>query len=90
QVVPVATLNRGGFASLNVTGDRNAGKGIEVAQGTQLNLQPGGSVSLDSSAIGADVNIAGRVSAPSGKISVTSGGNVVVGPHGALDAAGQW
>lgn len=90
QVVPVATLNRGGFASLNVTGDKNAGKGIEVAQGTQLNLQPGGSVSLDSSAIGADVNIAGRVSAPSGKISVTSGGNVVVGPHGALDAAGQW
>ncbi len=90
QVVPVATLNNGGFANLNVTGDKNAGKGIEVAQGTQLSLRPGGSVSLNSAAVGADVNIAGRLSVPSGSISVTSGGNVVVGPQGALSAAGQW
>lgn len=90
RVVPVATLNNGGFAKLNVTEDKNAGKGIVVAQGTQLNLQPGGAISLNSPAVGADVNVAGRLSAPSGSISITSGGNVVVGPQGALSAAGQW
>ncbi|WP_446902030.1 filamentous haemagglutinin family protein [Burkholderia sp. YIM B11467] len=90
QVVPVAKLNNGGFANLNVSEDKNAGKGITVAQGTQLNLQPGGSISLNSTAIGADVNVAGRLSAPSGSISITSGGNVVVGPQGAISAAGQW
>ncbi|WP_442854987.1 filamentous haemagglutinin family protein [Burkholderia sp. MSMB1552] len=90
RVIPVATLNNGGFASLNVTEDKNAGKGIVVAQGTQMNLQPGGSISLNSPAVGADVNVAGRLSAPSGSISITSGGNVVVGPQGALSAAGQW
>ncbi|WP_287854667.1 filamentous hemagglutinin N-terminal domain-containing protein, partial [Burkholderia sp.] len=90
RVVPVATLNNGGFANLNVTEDKNAGKGIVVAQGTQLNLQPGGSISLNSPAAGADVNVAGRLSAPSGSISITSGGNVVVGPQGVISAAGQW
>ncbi|RXV67607.1 filamentous hemagglutinin N-terminal domain-containing protein [Burkholderia stabilis] len=90
QVVPVKKLNNGGFANLNVSEDKNAGKGITVAQGTQLNLQPGGSISLNSTAIGADVNVAGRLSAPSGSISITSGGNVVVGPQGAISAAGQW
>ncbi|KVS74127.1 filamentous haemagglutinin family protein [Burkholderia cepacia] len=90
RVVPVATLNNGGFANLNVTEDKNAGKGIVVGQGAQLNLQPGGSISLNSPAVGADVTVAGRLSAPSGSISITSGGNVVVGPQGALSAAGQW
>lgn len=90
QVVPVATLNNGGFATLNVTGDKYTGKGIVVAQGTQLNLQPGGSISIKSPAVGADVNVAGRLSAPSGSISITSGGNVVVGPQGVISAAGQW
>ncbi|POM17946.1 hypothetical protein CSX04_06248 [Burkholderia cepacia] len=90
QVVPVATLNNGGFANLNVTEDKNAGKGIVVAQGAQLNLQPGGSISLNSPAVGADVTVAGRLSVPSGSISITSGGNVVVGPQGAISAAGQW
>ncbi|AOK19328.1 filamentous hemagglutinin [Burkholderia cepacia] len=88
-VVPVAKLNNGGFANLNVTEDKDAGKGITVAQGTQLNLQPGGSISLGSVAVGADIDVAGRLSAPSGSISITSGGNVVVGPQ-AINAAGQW
>ncbi|HDR9583596.1 TPA: filamentous hemagglutinin family protein [Burkholderia stabilis] len=90
QIVPVAKLNSGSFANLNVSEDKNTGKGIVVAQGTQLNLQPGGSISLNSPAVGADVNVAGRLSAPSGSISITSGGNVVVGPQGAINAAGQW
>ncbi len=90
RVVPVAVLNNGGFANLNVTEDKNAGKGIVVAQGTQLNLQPGGSISLNSPAAGANVNVAGRLSVPSGSISITSGGNVVVGPQGVISAAGQW
>ncbi|WP_423382510.1 filamentous haemagglutinin family protein [Burkholderia sp. LMG 32019] len=90
QVVPVKNLNSGGFANLNVSEDKNTGKGIVVAQGTQLNLQPGGSISLNSPAAGADVNVAGRLSAPSGSISITSGGNVVVGPQGVISAAGQW
>ncbi|AOJ66218.1 filamentous hemagglutinin [Burkholderia ubonensis] len=89
-VVPVATLNDGGFANLNVTGDKVGGKGITVAQGTQLNLQPGGSISLSSVAVGAGIDVAGRLSAPSGSISITSGGNVVVGPQAMIGAAGQW
>ncbi|KVT19849.1 filamentous haemagglutinin family protein [Burkholderia ubonensis] len=89
-VVPVATLNNGGFANLNVTEDKVGGKGITVAQGTQLNLQPGGSISLSSVAVGAGIDVAGRLSAPSGSISITSGGNVVVGPQAMISAAGQW
>ncbi|WP_174956313.1 filamentous haemagglutinin family protein [Burkholderia aenigmatica] len=90
QVVPVTKLNNGGFANLNVTGDKYLGKGISVAQGTQLNVQPGGSISLNSTVAGADVNVAGRLSAPSGSVSIASGGNVVVGPQGAISVAGQW
>ncbi|OXI39651.1 filamentous hemagglutinin [Burkholderia aenigmatica] len=90
QVVPVTKLNNGGFANLNVTGDKYLGKGILVAQGTQLNVQPGGSISLNSTVAGADVNVAGRLSAPSGSVSIASGGNVVVGPQGAISVAGQW
>ncbi|RQS65157.1 filamentous hemagglutinin N-terminal domain-containing protein [Burkholderia sp. Bp8963] len=90
MVVPVATLNNGGFANLSVTEDYTAGKGIVVGQGTQLNLQPGGSITLSSPPVGADVNVAGRLSAPSGTISIASGGNVVVGPQGVISAAGQW
>ncbi|MGZ2747138.1 filamentous haemagglutinin family protein [Burkholderia stagnalis] len=90
MTVPVATLNNGGFANVSVTQDKTAGKGIVVAQGTTLNLQPGGSITLNSPATGADVNVAGHLSAPSGAISVTSGGNIVVGQQGAISAAGQW
>lgn len=89
-VVPVATLNNGGFANLNVTEDKTGGKGITVAQGAQLNLQPGGSVTLNSPAEGADVNVAGRLVVPAGSISIASGGNVVVGPQAMISAAGQW
>lgn len=89
-VVPVATLNNGGFANLNVTEDKAGGKGVVVPQGTQLNLQPGGSITINSPVTGTDVNVAGRLSVPSGVISITSGGNVIVGPQGAISAAGQW
>ncbi|NTZ07075.1 filamentous haemagglutinin family protein [Burkholderia metallica] len=89
-VVPVATLNNGGFANLNVTEDKAGGKGVVVPQGTQLNLQPGGSITINSPVAGTDVNVAGRLSVPSGVISITSGGNVIVGPQGAISAAGQW
>ncbi|QVN21362.1 filamentous haemagglutinin family protein [Burkholderia pyrrocinia] len=89
-VVPVATLNNGGFANLNVTEDKVGGKGIVVPQGTQLELQPGGSISLSSARPGADVNVAGKLIVPSGSISIASGGNVIVGPEGAISAAGQW
>ena len=90
MTVPVATLNNGGFANVSITQDKTAGKGIVVAQGTALNLQPGGSITLNSPSTGADVNVAGHLSAPSGAISVTSGGNIVVGKQGAISAAGQW
>ncbi|CAI8695720.1 Filamentous hemagglutinin [Burkholderia sp. IT-111MI5] len=89
-VVPVATLNNGGFANLNVTEDKVGGKGIVVPQGTQLELQPGGSISLGSARPGADVNVAGKLIVPSGSISIASGGNVIVGPQGVISAAGQW
>ncbi|MBN3789239.1 filamentous haemagglutinin family protein [Burkholderia sp. Ac-20353] len=90
MVVPVATLNNGGFANLSVTQDKTGGKGIVVAQGTALNLQPGGSITFNSASGGTDVNVAGQLSAPSGTISIASGGNVVVGPQGVISAAGQW
>uniref|UniRef100_UPI00158931F9 filamentous haemagglutinin family protein n=1 Tax=Burkholderia anthina TaxID=179879 RepID=UPI00158931F9 len=90
MVVPAATLNRGGFANLSVTEDLTAGKGIVVAPGTQLNLQPGGSIAFNSPSVGADVDVGGRLSAPSGSISIASGGNVVVGPQGTISVAGQW
>ncbi|WP_412528382.1 filamentous haemagglutinin family protein [Burkholderia lata] len=90
SVVPVATLNNGGFANLNVTEDRSGGKGVVVPQGTQLNLQPGGSITINSPVAGTDVNVAGRLSVPSGVISITSGGNVIVGPQGVINTAGQW
>ncbi|PCE32860.1 filamentous haemagglutinin family protein [Burkholderia ubonensis] len=89
-VVPVATLNNGGFANLNVTEDKVGGMGIVVPQGTQLALQPGGSISLSSVRPGADVNVAGKLIVPSGSISIASGGNVVVGPQAVIGAAGQW
>ncbi|KFL53758.1 filamentous hemagglutinin [Burkholderia pyrrocinia] len=89
-VVPVATLNNGGFANLNVTEDKVGGKGIVVPQGTQLELQPGGSISLGSARPGADVNVAGKLIVLSGSISIASGGNVIVGPQGVISAAGQW
>ncbi|KAG8148901.1 filamentous haemagglutinin family protein [Burkholderia catarinensis] len=89
-VVPVATLNNGGFANLNVTEDKTGGKGIVVPQGTQLALQPGGSISLNSAPLGADVNVAGKLIVPSGTISIASGGNIIVGPQAVISAAGQW
>ncbi|NTX29642.1 filamentous hemagglutinin family protein [Burkholderia pyrrocinia] len=89
-VVPVATLNNGGFANLNVTEDKTGGKGIVVPRGTQLALQPGGSISLNSAPLGADVNVAGKLIVPSGTISIASGGNIVVAPEGVISAAGQW
>ncbi|WGY71619.1 filamentous hemagglutinin family protein [Burkholderia cepacia] len=89
-VVPVATLNNGGFANLNVTEDRAGGKGVVVSQGTQLNLQPGGSISLNSPVPGVDIKVEGRLVVPSGSITLSSGGNVIVGPQGGISAAGQW
>lgn len=89
-VVPVATLNNGGFANLNVTEDKVGGKGVVVPQGAQLALQPGGSISLNSPVPGADIKVDGRLVVPSGTISLSSGGNVIVGPQGVISAAGQW
>ncbi|KDB08115.1 filamentous hemagglutinin family outer membrane protein [Burkholderia sp. lig30] len=89
MVVPVATLNSGGFANLTVTQDITGGKGITVAPGTQLSLQPGGAITLKSGGV-SDVNVAGSLSAPSGSITILSHGNVIVGPQAVLSAAGQW
>ncbi|OMG71673.1 filamentous haemagglutinin family protein [Burkholderia ubonensis] len=90
MVVPVAVLNGGGFSNVSVTQDTHGGKGIVVAQGAHLNVQPGGSIALGSPTGGADVNVSGSLSAPGGAISIASGGNIVVGPQAALSAAGQW
>ncbi|WP_258002316.1 filamentous haemagglutinin family protein [Burkholderia sp. WAC0059] len=95
-VVPVDTLNSGGFANVSVTTNAgNSGGGIVVAQGTRLEAQPGGSIALTSP--DGDVTILGSLIAPSGTISVSSGGNrgtvgggIVVGPEGELSVAGQW
>ncbi|WP_246530286.1 filamentous haemagglutinin family protein [Paraburkholderia podalyriae] len=87
-VVPVDTLNAGGFAKLGVTEDFGSGKGVVVAQGMQLQMQPGGSITFKTP--GAGDSILGGLSAPGGTIAITAGGNIVVGAGGSLSVAGQW
>ena len=89
MVVPVDTLNSGGFATLNVTGDKSHGKGFVVTEGTKLSLQPGGSVTL-SAAFGGSTTVAGDVVIPSGKVTISSGGDITVTPTGQISVAGQW
>ncbi|NIE85185.1 MULTISPECIES: filamentous haemagglutinin family protein [unclassified Burkholderia] len=89
-VVPAATLSKGGFANLNVTEDKIGGGGFTVAAGTQLQLQPGGSITLNNPSRSGSADILGSLVVPSGSISITSGGNIVVGPQARLDVAGQW
>ncbi|WP_260858423.1 filamentous haemagglutinin family protein [Paraburkholderia sp. BCC1885] len=95
-VVPVNTLDTGGFANVNVTEDgtpgESIGKGILVAAGTQLTVQPGGSIKLNTPV--SDVTVLGSLIAPSGTISISSGGGIggqiVVGPNSVISASGQW
>ncbi|MFL9888422.1 filamentous hemagglutinin family protein [Paraburkholderia agricolaris] len=89
MVVPVDTLNNGGFSKVSITEDISAGKGIVVASGAQLKVQPGGAITLNSPAPGV-VNILGDLIAPSGTIAITANGNIVVGPDALISAAGQW
>ncbi|MGK8205922.1 filamentous hemagglutinin family protein [Burkholderia cenocepacia] len=89
RVVPVSTLNAGGFATLNVTEDKTAGSGFVVTAGTQLNLQPGGSVKFSGTSNGSTV-VAGSITVPAGTISISNGGNITVGPNAVLSTAGQW
>ncbi|SIO09655.1 filamentous haemagglutinin family protein [Paraburkholderia phenazinium] len=95
-VVPVNTLNSGGFANVSVT-ENGTGSGIVVAQGTQLAVQPGGSIKFVSP--GAAVSVLGSLIAPSGVISISTGGGggsdpagggILVGPDAVLSVAGQW
>ncbi|WP_260464022.1 filamentous haemagglutinin family protein [Burkholderia sp. Bp8963] len=88
-VMPVSTLNAGGFAQLKVTEDKTTGKGYVVADGTQLKLQPGGSVSFGGALYGSTL-VAGSMVVPSGTVSISTGGNITVGPNALLSTAGQW
>jgi len=91
MVVPVNTLNSGGFANVSVTEDVFGGKGILVAAGTQLAVQPGGSITLKNPDTSGQIDVLGSLSAPSGTISIsTGGGNIAVGPNGSISVAGQW
>ncbi len=45
--VPAVPLSTGGFANVAVTEDKIHGKGLVVAQGTTLAVQPGGSIILN-------------------------------------------
>jgi len=88
-VVPVNVLNSGGFANVNVTGNSSgSSNNITVAAGTQLSVQPGGSIKLDSPS--GSVMLLGNLIAPSGTISVSSRDDIVVGPDSTVSVAGQW
>jgi filamentous hemagglutinin family protein len=90
-VVPVNTLNSGGFSNVNITANPVGSNGIIVAADTQLAVQPGGSIKLTSQ--GAAITILGGLIASAGTISVSSGGGaggIDVGPDALLSAAGQW
>ncbi len=85
--VPAVPLSDGGFANVSVTEDKT-GKGLVVAQGTTLSVQPGGQIALN---IVQSASILGDLIAPSGSISVaTGGGNITVGPNAVISAAGEW
>nr|WP_246641981.1 filamentous haemagglutinin family protein [Paraburkholderia edwinii] len=99
-VVPTSTLSDGGFANVNVTEDKIQGTGFVVPAGTQLNLQPGGSLTLNAPNV-ANAQIDGHLVVPSGTISILlsedstltatpTEGNIVVGPDALLSTAGQW
>jgi filamentous hemagglutinin family protein len=96
MVVPVNTLNSGGFANVSITENATGSNGIVVAAGTQLAVQPGGSIKFVSPA--ADVTVLGGLVAPAGTISISSGGasqgseggSIVVGPDALVSVAGQW
>jgi filamentous hemagglutinin family protein len=95
-VVPVDTLNSGGFANVSVTMNNATNGGIVVAQGTKLDVQAGGTISFTNQ--GGDVTVLGSLVAPGGTISISSGGGgqatigggIVVGTQGLLSVSGQW
>jgi filamentous hemagglutinin family protein len=98
RTVPVDTLNAGGFADVSVVEDGISGKGITVAAGTQLTVQPGGSITLSAPA-GSSINVLGSLVAPDGDISISLKGtgatigipnDIVVGPDATISVAGQW
>jgi filamentous hemagglutinin family protein len=88
MVVPVGTLDSGGFANVSIMENVAGSKGILVAADTQLAVQAGGSIKLASP--GAPVTILGSLIAPAGTISVSSNASILVGPDALLSAAGQW
>nr|WKF56263.1 hypothetical protein HUO10_000713 [Paraburkholderia busanensis] len=89
MVVPVDTLNNGGFANLNVASDKISGKGFVVGAGTRLALQPGGSVTLSGTFPGS-TTVAGSIVVPSGTVTISNGGDITVLPTGQISVAGQW
>ncbi|MBI0329112.1 filamentous haemagglutinin family protein [Burkholderia plantarii] len=89
-VVPTSTLTNGGFSNLNVTEDKTAGKGFVVAEGSQLKLQPGGSITLNNPTVTGGATVLGDLIVPGGSISIMTGGDIVVGPQATLSVAGQW
>ncbi|WP_155741132.1 filamentous hemagglutinin N-terminal domain-containing protein, partial [Burkholderia pseudomultivorans] len=91
HVVPVDTLNRGGFSKLSVIEDKMGGKGYVVADGTRLTLQPGGSITLATGILSPrPITVLGSLVVPSGTITLSTDGDIVVGPNALLSAAGQW
>ncbi|MBN3790718.1 filamentous haemagglutinin family protein [Burkholderia sp. Ac-20353] len=91
HVVPVDTLNSGGFSKLNVIEDKMGGKGYVVTDGTQLKLQPGGSITLATGVLSKrPITVLGDLVVPSGTIALSTAGDIVVGADSLLSVAGQW
>ncbi|MFC7627171.1 filamentous hemagglutinin family protein [Paraburkholderia humisilvae] len=85
-VVPTDTLAAGGFANVNLTANGTNSNGFIVAEGSQLVLQPGGSLVMKG---GPSTEVLGSLIVPSGNISISSA-KIVVGPDALLSVAGQW
>ncbi|MEW6438757.1 MAG: filamentous hemagglutinin family protein [Pseudomonadota bacterium] len=89
--VPAVSLSTGGFQNVSVTLDKIQGRDIEVAAGTTLAVQPGGSITLKSEGA---VDIEGNLIAPAGTISVSvngvGGGDITLGAGATLSVAGEW
>ncbi len=88
-------LSTGGFANVAVTEDKTGGRGLVVAQGTTLAVQPGGSITFK--VANGEALILGSLIAPAGDITVSSSSflnsttnDIVVGPDAVISVAGQW
>lgn len=93
-------IRNAGFSNVSAGLDTVSGTQILVPQGSQLRVQPGGSIAFSAS-VRAPIAVLGDLIAPGGKISLSMRNptgvldgdtpqNITIGPRATVSAAGQW